>query len=46
MNNNRKPKIILNYRQNGRKRLERPSKRLLNKAENGLSRSVVNGSVR
>jgi len=35
MNNN---KIMLNYRQNGRRRLGRPLKRLLGEAETGLSR--------
>jgi hypothetical protein len=39
MNNNRMPKIMLKYgRQNGRRRLGRPLKRLLDEAETGLSR--------
>jgi len=33
---NRMPKIMLNYRANGRRRLGRPLKRLLNDAEIGL----------
>jgi len=37
--NNRMPKIMLNYWQNGRRRLGRPLKRLLDDAETGLSRS-------
>jgi hypothetical protein len=36
---NRLPKIMLNYRPNGRRRrLGRPLKRLLDEAETGLSR--------
>jgi hypothetical protein len=38
MNNDGMPKIMLNYRPNGRRRLGRPLKRLLNEAETGLSR--------
>ena len=38
MNNNRMPKILLNYRPNGRRQLRRPSKRLSDEAETGLSR--------
>jgi hypothetical protein len=38
MNNDRMPKIMLNYRPNGRRRLGRPLKRLLNEDETGLSR--------
>jgi len=36
--NNRMPKIMLNCRPNGRRRLGRPWKRLLDEAEIGLSR--------
>jgi len=36
--NNRMPEIILNCRQNGRRRLGRPLKRLFDEAETGLSR--------
>jgi len=32
----RMPRIMLNYRPNGRKRLERPLKRLLEEDETGL----------
>ena len=32
------PKVMLNYGTNGRRRLERPLKRLLDKVETGLSR--------
>jgi len=32
------PEIILNYRKNGRKQLERPLKGLLDEVETGLSR--------
>jgi hypothetical protein len=38
--NNRMPKIMLNCRPNGRKRLRRPLKRLLDEAETGLSRPM------
>jgi hypothetical protein len=38
MNSNRMSKIMLNYRLNGRKRFGRPSKRLLDVTEIGLSR--------
>jgi hypothetical protein len=38
MNNSRMPKIMLNYRPNGPRRLGRPLKRLLDEAETGLSR--------
>jgi len=38
MNNNWMPKILLNYRQNGRRRFGRPLKRLLDDAETGLSK--------
>jgi len=39
MNSNRMPKIMMKYgRPNGRKRLGRPLKRLLDEAETGLSR--------
>ena len=34
--NNRMPKIMLNYRPNGRRRLGRPLKRLLGETEIGL----------
>ena len=37
-NSNRMPKIILNFRWSGRRRLGRPLKRLLDEAETGLSR--------
>jgi hypothetical protein len=37
MNSSRMPKIMLNYRPNGRRRLGRPLKRLLDEAETGLS---------
>jgi len=36
--NKRKPKIMLNYRSNGRRRIGRPLMRLLAEAETGLSR--------
>jgi hypothetical protein len=39
MNSSRMLKIMLNYRPNGRRRLGRPFKRILDKAEAGLSRS-------
>jgi len=38
MNSNGMQKIMLNCRPNGRRRLGRPSKRLLDEAETGLSR--------
>jgi hypothetical protein len=38
MNNNGMPKIVLNYRPNGPRRLGRPLKRLLDEAQTGLSR--------
>jgi hypothetical protein len=38
MNNDGMPQIMLNYRSNGRRRLGRPLKRLLNETETGLSR--------
>jgi hypothetical protein len=38
MNNNRMPNIVLNYRPNGRRLLERPLKRLLEEPETGLLR--------
>jgi hypothetical protein len=38
MDNNRMPKIMLNYRSDERRRLGRPSKRLLDEAETGLQR--------
>jgi hypothetical protein len=38
MYNNRITKVMLNYRPNGRIRLGRPLKRLLDEAETGLSR--------
>jgi hypothetical protein len=38
INSNRMSKIMLNYRLNGRRRLGRPSKRLLHETETGLSR--------
>jgi hypothetical protein len=38
MNSSRMAKIVLNCRQNGRRRLGRPSKRLLDEGETGLSR--------
>jgi hypothetical protein len=37
-NNNRMPKIMLNYRPDGRRRLGRPLSRLLDEVETGLSR--------
>jgi hypothetical protein len=42
MNNNRMPKIMLNYRPNQRRRLGRPWKRLLAEAETGLLRRNSN----
>jgi hypothetical protein len=39
MNNNGKPKIMLDYRPNGRRRRGRPLKRLLDEVETGLLRS-------
>jgi hypothetical protein len=36
--NSRIPKIMLNYGPNGRRRLGRPWKRLLDEAERGISR--------
>jgi hypothetical protein len=36
--NKRMPKIMLNYKPNGRRRIGRPLKKLLNEAETGLSR--------
>jgi hypothetical protein len=36
MISNRIPKVMLNYRPNGRRRLGRPLKRLLDEAETGL----------
>jgi hypothetical protein len=38
MNNNMMPKVMLNYRPNGGKRLGRLLKRLLDEAETGLLR--------
>jgi hypothetical protein len=38
MNNSRMPKIMLNYRPNGRRRLGRPLKRLLDETETCLLR--------
>jgi hypothetical protein len=38
INKKRMPKIMLNYRPNGRRRLGRPLRRLLDEAETGLSR--------
>jgi hypothetical protein len=38
MNSNRMPKIVLNYRTNGRRRLARRLKRLLEEAKTDLSR--------
>jgi hypothetical protein len=38
MNSSRMEKIVLNCRPNGRRRLGRPLKRLLDEAETGLSR--------
>jgi hypothetical protein len=38
MNNNRLPKITLNYRSNGRRRLGNPLKILSDEAEQDLSR--------
>ena len=35
----RMPKVILNYRPNGRRRLGRPLKKLLDEAETGILRS-------
>jgi len=37
MNNNRMPKVMLNYRPAGRRRFGSPLKRLLDEAETGLS---------
>jgi hypothetical protein len=37
MNNSTIPKIVLNYRPNGQRRLGRPLKRLLDEAGTGLS---------
>jgi hypothetical protein len=38
MNEQKMPNVMLNYRPNGRRWFERPSKRLLDEAEIGLSR--------
>jgi hypothetical protein len=38
INSNRMPKIMLNYRTNGRRQLGRPLKRLLDEVETGLLR--------
>jgi hypothetical protein len=38
MNNNRMPKVMLNYRPNARRQLGRPLKRLLDEADTGLLR--------
>jgi len=38
MNNNGSPKMVLNYRPNGRRRLGRPLQGLLDVPETGLSR--------
>jgi len=38
MNNDRMPKIMLNYRPSGRIQLGRPLRRLLDETETGLSR--------
>jgi hypothetical protein len=38
MKNNRMPKVMLNYRPNGRRQFARPLKRLLEEAETGLLR--------
>jgi hypothetical protein len=38
MNNNKMTKIMLNYRPNGRRRLGRPLKRILDEAETSLCR--------
>jgi hypothetical protein len=38
MNNKRMPKIMLNYRPNGQRRLERALKKLLDEPESCLSR--------
>jgi hypothetical protein len=38
MNNKQMPEIMLDYRPNGRRRLGRPLKRLLDEDETGLSR--------
>jgi hypothetical protein len=37
------PKIMLNYRPNGRRRLGRPLKRLLDEGEAGLSKPTGDG---
>jgi predicted amidophosphoribosyltransferase len=39
--NNRMPKIILNYKSNGRRQFERPLKVALGEAATGLSRPTV-----
>ena len=38
MNNRKMPKIMFNYRPNGRRRLGRPSRGLIDEAKTGLSR--------
>jgi hypothetical protein len=38
MNSNRIPKIMLNYRPNGRRRLGRRLERIVDEAETGLSK--------
>ena len=43
MNSNRIPKVALNYRQNGRRRLGRPMKRLLDEAETSLYALTLDG---
>jgi len=43
MNNSRMRKIMLNYRQNGRRELGRTLKRPLDEVETGLSRTTRDG---
>jgi len=43
MKSNRMSKIVLNYRPNGRRRLERPLKRLLEEAETSLLGLIHDG---
>jgi hypothetical protein len=43
MDKNRMPKVMLNYRPNGRRRLGRPFKKLLDEAEAGLPRLPRDG---
>jgi hypothetical protein len=41
MNGNRIPKIVLNYRPNGGRRVGRPTKRLLDETETGPSKQKI-----